>query len=1025
MRAFRDGQSAQLGEAVPGASRPLSDEIVRQRLIDRLAHRWNASLTIIEAAAGFGKSIAISQAIRDNASDPTGIDLYLACRPPDADAAHLASRILPLLGGVAAPDAQTPLALAEAVCASLATHSPTSICLTLDDIHHVDNDGSATVMLSRLLRILPTNAHLVFSGRYLASFPLSRMAAADDIIRLSESELVFESAELEQLAAYHGRDPATLRTSAGWPALTRLALVVGSVAPIDFLIEEVVDALDLPHRRAVAATALAKRADIKLLQLVGAPVSRAVLATVPLITEHDDFTISAHDLWLEAIDRVLPPEELAALARHVSTWHSAASRYDEAIEVATTYEVWEEGLAAVLSAVGGGDPFPIAKRSAAWLNRFPERLHTLPELCLLRGAAARLAKEPDAGRADVEAALAQFQKSGTKEQIVAAGFEVGFSAWLRGDFVRVFDMYTLALELKASGHPAMDPLISIVQAVMADLEGDFVRARGHLDDVVLSDTPPALVLYVLRESYSLSFLLGDSKRCLETARSLRSWGDEPPVNFSIAVALWQHGEADELGAMWPSLRHGMRGNSQDDFLSTVFSTIIDASFGLVGDLTALDGYSTERSRERAFRSIALAAYLVTRGLEDEASAAIDRLVESGGLDDPLCRGELRRFLMFGYVLSTTVRATLDTDDLGPKLAERRSLARLFTRRRDGATVEWDELPDPPEVLCALPLAWSTELAALAVGDGHRRGNELATYLIDMTEGVAVDVLRRLAASPAAASSGAKILLEGIPDAPRATVRVFATGPIRVTSADPADSTILRRARVRELLALLLLRERVTVDQAVEVLWPDLGPAGARNNLRITLSFLRKLLEPGRPAGAPSYQARREGNQIWLRRSAALEADVWDIKRAIERGHELERNGQIDAAVDQYRIAARAWSGEVFEDLRYNLAAAAEVTHFDLSVFDATAKVAEWALAQSNPHEALTLGQRLLAHDPYSERAHLVLIGAHLLLDDTEAAAECVEACRGGFAELGVTPSAQAAMVFRRVAHRQSNVRTAG
>ncbi len=950
---------------------------------------------------------------------------WLACHPtPTQDIS--ASRVLRLLGG--GPEGagnQTPLALAEALCARMATRAPTSICLILDDIHHIDTDGSAATMLSRLLRILPTNAHLVFSGRFLASFPLSRMAAADDIVRIVESELVFETSELEQLATLHGKDPTTLRNSAGWPALTRLALVVGSVAPIDFLIEEVVDALDSPRRRAIAAAALAKRADARLLEQVGAPVGRALVSSVPLMTEHDDGTISAHDLWLEAIDRVLPTEELAFLARVVANWHRTAARYDEAIEIATTYQVWEEGLAAVLAAVGGGDPFPIAARSAAWLEKFPQEMRSLPELCLLRGLAARLAKEPDAGRADVEAALEQFQKSGTLEQIVAAGFEVGYSAWLRGDFVRVLDMYTLALELKAAGHPQMDPLISIVQAVMADLEGDFARARQHLDDVNLADTPPPLVLYLLRESYSLSFLLGDSQRCLETARSLRDWADEPTVAFSIAVALWQHGEADELATVWPDLRHGKPGNSQDDFLSSFYSSIIDASFGLIGDVRALDGYSTGRTREKAFRAIAMAAYLVTRGLEDEATAAIDRLIDSGGLDDPMCRGELRRFVTIGYVLSAAARESLEKDDIGPKLVERRALARLFTLRRNGANVDWEQLPAPPEVMCAFPLPWSTELAALAATDGHQRGHELATYLIDMAEVPAVDALRRLAAGSSPAAPGAKALLEGVAEAPSVTVRIVACGPMRVSSSGPVDGTILRRVRVRELLSLLLLRERVTVDQAIEVLWPDLGPVDARNNLRITLSFVRKLLEPGRSPGAPSYHARREGSQIWLRRTASLEADVWDIRQAIERGRELERAGELEAAIGQYRIATRAWSGDVFEDLRYNIAAAADVTHFDLSVTDATAKVAEWALAQSNPNEALILGQRLLAHDPYSERAHLIIIGAHLLLSDAKAAAGAVEVCRGVFAELGVTPSAQAAMVFRRVAHQLSSLQDVG
>lgn len=1024
MSALHQPGSARADEA-SGSPRPLRDEVVRQRLIDLIAQRWNVTLTQIEAAAGFGKSTAIAQAMRDNATDPTGVDIYVACRPPDSSASRLTSRILAQLGSTNPQTTEEPAELADVVSAHLATRAPTSVSLILDDLHHLSSGDSSTTLLARLLRNLPTNVHVVLSGRTLPALPISRLIAADDVLTIGPADLVFDETEMERLAASHGTDHRSLRSTAGWPALARLALVVGSVAPIDFLIEEIVENLEEPYRRAIVAAALSKRADPALLTAAGIRIrSSEIAARVPLISEHDDGTISAHDFWLEAVDRLLDREQLESVAATVARWHHAAGRLDDALEVATAYGAWPEALSVILTAIGGGDPFPVAGRSRSWMDRFPKEMHDCPELCLLRGLTARLAQEPGAGLRDSERALEQFREGGTLEQIAAAGFEVGYSAWLRGDLGRVLDMYRLALELQAAGHEHMAPLIAIVQAVIADLEGDPARARAHLDTVDLEQTPRPLVLYVLRESCALSFLLGDSVRGLETARSLLTWSDDATIGFTIAKAQWHNGDAEDLLRAWGPLRHGKRDHSQDDFLSCVHSCIIDASFGLQSEVGMLDSYPTDRAREHVLRALATAASLVTLGDESGAGACIDKVIDRVGIDDPLLRGELRRFAPLPIVLSVKARATLNADPLVDKLAERRALANILIAARRGDVVDWSTMPDHGEVCCALPLRWSVELAAYAAADGHPVGAQLASYLADLSDGRALDLLTDLAACKDGPGRGAASILQSMPSRPASTIRIMACGPMRIEGAGPVDASILRRTRVRELLSLLLLRDRVSLEQAIEVVWPDLDSADARNNLRITLSFVRKLLEPGRAPGASPFHARRDAGHVWLHRSAALESDVWDIRATLQRGSELERAGDFGAAIGEYRKAVQAWTGDAFEDLRYNMATAAEVTHFDIALADAGAQVAEWALAQGRAEEATALAHRLLTHDPYSERGHVILISAHLLMGRDEEARAAVRDCAGVLDELGVEPSHEAAMVFRRVEQRPTSTRLA-
>ena len=97
------------GQRLPGAGlaglpMPLPDEVSRPRLLDRLDARWQHPVTVVQAGAGFGKSTLLAQAVRANAVEPRGIDVWHACTPGDVDGDVLGQA---LLGG---PRRAQPLA---------------------------------------------------------------------------------------------------------------------------------------------------------------------------------------------------------------------------------------------------------------------------------------------------------------------------------------------------------------------------------------------------------------------------------------------------------------------------------------------------------------------------------------------------------------------------------------------------------------------------------------------------------------------------------------------------------------------------------------------------------------------------------------------------------------------------------------------------------------------------------------------------------------------------------------------------
>jgi hypothetical protein len=77
---------------------PLPDELERRGLLDRLNARWQHPVTVVVAGAGFGKSTLLAQAVRANALEPRGIDLWYSCTPGDVDVDRLGADLLAAVG---------------------------------------------------------------------------------------------------------------------------------------------------------------------------------------------------------------------------------------------------------------------------------------------------------------------------------------------------------------------------------------------------------------------------------------------------------------------------------------------------------------------------------------------------------------------------------------------------------------------------------------------------------------------------------------------------------------------------------------------------------------------------------------------------------------------------------------------------------------------------------------------------------------------------------------------------------------
>lgn len=986
--------------------RPLDDEIVRARLVERLGERWNQRLTLIDAPGGFGKSTAVAQAIRDNDEDPSGVDLYVRCRPGRSQIDDIGAGLLGVLEE-RVPSNATSDSLAAALTSAVADRTPYDVCLCIDDIHLAADDVGA--WLTGLLDSLPFNGHLLIAGRSMPAIKLARLRAADEVIEIGEAELAFDQREIEELARHHRVDPEQLDGGGGWPAVTRLSLSSGRSASTDFVIEEVVDELSVLHRRVLATAVVAGIASSSLLNAAGVDEAAVDLVrAVPLLLDYGDGSIGAHDLWHEIADHLVPTHELIDIVQLVVEHKSKAGDDVDAVETAIRFDQWDLALPALMVVFENGDDQARVDDVDRWLGRLPAALAVRPQATFLRGLSARMTGRLDVAKKLLADAADGFETLGDIDGETTAVLELAMTGWLANDRSVWKDVSQRSQRIISSGGTRMQERSLGGLVAQADLRGDFARAMALQESVEDWDE------IGLRHAASLAVLLGDVGRARRYADLLVERFPKQLVIGQRNVTYWQLGDPSFVLSARRKLTADL-GNHRNELLSMFFESMIEASLGMVPDAAAVEATGWSRSREQTFVALVHAAHdLLTVDEAAAASAFADRL-ESIGRDDPLMHGELLRCLPVGYVLVDWVRDWIDAiDDLGPLHLERRRFVRRFMAARTTPGTPIGDLPGPATIMTWLPLPWSIELAVLLAAADDRRGIELAAYLADTAGAVAHTEIRRLTARRAELAKHGDAILAVVAAPPESATAITVCQEV---SVGPGASAVSRQ-RVRQLLALLVLRPRWQRSELIDALWTDQDLDKARANLRATLRHLRVLLEPDRRSGEAAFHLRQRDDQIWLHRSELLDVDYWRLEQTLSDAEAIERDRrEVDTAIDLRLTALSIWTPQAFEDLADVDAVERDLDELRRRVMGGGCWAAERLLSSGETAQALEVGSRLLDVDRYHERAHDVVIGGHLAIGDNDEAQYAIGLLLDALGELGVAPASGSEMLIRRFERR--------
>jgi LuxR family transcriptional regulator, maltose regulon positive regulatory protein len=247
----------------------------------------------------------------------------------------------------------------------------------------------------------------------------------------------------------------------------------------------------------------------------------------------------------------------------------------------------------------------------------------------------------------------------------------------------------------------------------------------------------------------------------------------------------------------------------------------------------------------------------------------------------------------------------------------------------------------------------------------------------------------------------------LPAIPKYRLRLCLLGPVELHRDDQlVGYPDLRRERVRQLLCYLAIHPRTTRKRVAAQLWPDLDDDAASRNLRVTLTYVQRVLEPDRPRSEPPYFLRAEGPALELSVGSWLTVDLSEFECRLGEAEAAERQGAVPVAVAAYQQALALYRDDFCVGQPHAEWAGLERDRLRLRYLTAAIRVGELLLAHGDQHTPLSLGYAALDAEPWSEAAYRLLIATHLARGEHAQARRALARCQAMLADLQVEPEPQ-------------------
>ncbi len=997
-------------------------------------------MTSVVGGAGMGKTTLLAQAVAENRLAPRGEDVWIGLEPGDADGLPLARDVMAAVsteegdrarGAVpgAADELPDPATVADAVW----RRAPTELCLIVDDVHLLPPGSPGVTWLIALVDALPANGHVLLASRWTPAVPLARLATQGAVLRLTEEDLRFTDDELAGFAARRGIDAGRLEDTGGWPAMAELAASVGHDLAGDYLWEDVLEPLGPERRRVLAVVTDLGGADDGLAgAALGTPVDLArALGGVPLVAHGADGWRVPHALWQVAPALALADDDRVSVRRRAIDHLVAGHRYDAAVSLAHDAGLTDV-VPEILRAACIGADRPSGRQLDHWLAGLPEEVRDAPGVALAAGVRAAMLVPAEATE-PLRTAISRCREAGDPDGEVSALALLGEVAWWRGEGGLLAEVLPRLATLGAEGHPLARAVAGLGQAVVADIVGgddDVLSGLDAIEPGVFDDTWEAMAGWLRATTLAGG---GRAEEAIAVIAGMPPIAD-PALQLATEGALlqarWALGQVDEVVAGVPPLmeRFEAAGVLQFELVS-----MAEAAFVLawVGDVEAArDLVARVRRKEgdtdfgqAARLALAGAAMAVTTGDEPAAADLLERAIAVHGLDAGINRRVWRRGLALTYVLVPSARDRWDAAELRGHVAEVRALARAVVALREASGSPGGDADELRHSLRDVDLS---DVARVRAGLHHQFAVELALGLeaAGRPEGVMLlealgprgrEAMRAEAARPSDRAKLAKSLLAVVPAPPTHRTDIAVLGPLAVVrDGEPVIDGDVRRERVRALLAFLVGHRATSRGAIMAALWPDLGERAAANNLRVTTTYLLRVLEPWRSTREPAYHIRVDGQAVTLVTSDWLRIDVDAFDEHVDAAAKAEADGTPSLALEHHLAAVALYRGDVYEGIAGTDWVALEREQFRGRFVVAAARAGELLVARGDADQAERVARRAIEVDPWAEDAYAVLASVALARGDRPAALRTLDRALEALAELDVEPSEETHRLRRRI-----------
>jgi LuxR family transcriptional regulator, maltose regulon positive regulatory protein len=442
-----------------------STRVARPALARRLSDALVAGHVLVVAGAGYGKSMALEEAIQfaerravwlsGQASGGKAGRLLIAAVeglraavPGLADVAgdRLAAGLEPVDVGTAT----------GALLADVEKLLVEPLIVVVDDAEELEGDREALALLEQLLRVHGVPLSVAIASRRPLPLKLAKLRARGRLVELGPAELSLTASECEELLRLrHGRAvgdeevEAVLRASEGWPmgvaltGLTGSSSAASSTVPraelFEYLAEEVLERLDADTRRALLDSSVPSMLTPEVTDALGLPPGflDAAEDLGLFLRTHPSGERSYHPLFraflLERLEAVRPAEERAALHARAAESLAASGRAGDAIEHWIAAGRYEEALAALVTA--GGELIRVTPgRVREWLCELPAELRREPDYLLLEGQLEWGAGDYERALERLRGAVSGYEAKGDADRAWLARVLLADTHILLGDF---------------------------------------------------------------------------------------------------------------------------------------------------------------------------------------------------------------------------------------------------------------------------------------------------------------------------------------------------------------------------------------------------------------------------------------------------------------------------------------------------------------------------------------------------------------------------------------------------------------